>query len=242
MAYGRMIEWALGRPGLVMATAVVLLLGSLALVPIIGLELMPESDEGQLNMRVEMPVGAPLDATTGTMKQIEDRVRGALRPDELDSLITTAGPESWWRPAQSNQGTMEIMLTPLTDRGRGQEEILASIRHAVDDVPAAQIQLFASSSNMMMRMMRGGQDARLVVEIRGHDLDQGDELARRVINAMASVPGVVHPRIARESGQPQLTDTSLGAACKDHVGLLSLQQAQGFADGLVGRGAGGGGG
>ena len=92
MAYGRMIEWALGKPGMVMATAVVLLLGSFALVPVIGLELMPESDEGRLNMQVEMPVGAPLDTTTGTMKEIEARVRGALRPGELESLITTAGP------------------------------------------------------------------------------------------------------------------------------------------------------
>ena len=229
MAYGRLIERALARPGLVMATAVVLLLGSFALVPVIGLELMPESDEGRLNMQVEMPVGAPLDVTTSTMKEIEDRVRGALRPDELDSLITTAGPESWWRPAQSNQGTMEIMLTPLTERSRGQEEILASIRHAIADVPAAQMQLYASSSNMMMRMMRGGGDARLVVEIRGHDLDQGDELAQRVIDAMAAVP-----RLDRESGQLERT-LRVDRARLAELGLNGSQVANAVEHYVLGR-------
>ena len=234
LAYGRMIEWALGRPGLVMASAVVLLFGSFTLVPVIGLELMPESDEGRLNMQVEMPVGSPLEVTTSTMAEIEARVRGAVRPEELDNLLTTAGPESWWRPAQSNQGTMEILLTPITERSRGQEEIVASIRRAIADVPAADIELYASSSNMMMRMMRGGQDARLVVEIRGHDLDQGNELAPRVIDAMAAVPGVVHPRLDREAGQLERT-LRVDRARLAELGLSGSQVADAVEHYVLGR-------
>ena len=201
MAYGRLIERALRHPGRVLLGAVLLLFASFALLPTIGLELMPESDEGRLGIQVEMPVGAPLETTTATMADIESRVRGVLLPGELDNLVTTAGPESWWRPAQSNQGSMEIMLTPVTERTRGQDRIVSAIRSAVADVPAARIQIYASSGNMMMRMMRGGQDARLVARIRGHDLDEANELAERVIAAMASVPGVVHPRLDREAGQ-----------------------------------------
>ena len=234
LAYGRMIKWALGRPGLVLATAVVLLFGSFTLVPVIGLELMPESDEGRLNMQVEMPVGSPLDVTTSTMAEIEARVRGAVQPEELDNLLTTAGPESWWRPAQSNQGTMEILLTPITERSRGQEEIVASIRRAIADVPAADIELYASSSNMMMRMMRGGQDARLVVEIRGHDLDQGNELAQRVVDAMAAVPGVVHPRLDREAGQLERT-LRVDRARLAELGLNGSQVADAVEHYVLGR-------
>ena len=234
LAYGRMIEWALGRPGLVIATAVVLLFGSFTLVPVIGVELMPESDEGRLNMQVELPVGSPLDVSTSTMAEIEARVRSAVRPEELDNLLTTAGPESWWRPAQSNQGTMEILLTPITERSRGQEEIVASIRRAIADVPAADIELYASSSNMMMRMMRGGQDARLVVEIRGHDLDQGNVLAQRVIDAMEAVPGVVHPRLDREAGQLERT-LRVDRARLAELGLSGSQVADAVEHYVLGR-------
>ena len=234
LAYGRMIEGALRRPGLVIAMAVVLLFGSFALVPVIGLELMPESDEGRLNMQVEMPVGSPLEVSTSTMAEIEERVRSAMRPEELDNLLTTAGPESWWRPAQSNQGTMEILLTPITERSRGQEEIVASIRRAIADVPAADIELYASSSNMMMRMMRGGQDARLVVEIRGHDLDEGNVLAQRVVDAMATVPGVVHPRLDREAGQLERT-LRVDRARLAELGLNGSQVADAVEHYVLGR-------
>ena len=129
---------------------------------------------------------------------------------------------------------MEILLTPITERRRGQEEIVASIRRAIADVPAAEIQLYASSSNMMMRMMRGGQDARLVVEIRGHDLDQGNELAQRVIDAMAAVPGVVHPRLDREAGQLERT-LRVDRARLAELGLNGSQVADAVEHYVLGR-------
>ncbi len=201
MAYGRLIGRALRNPRLVLLGAVGLLFGSFALVPVLGVELMPESDEGRLGMQVELPVGSPLETTIATMEDLEKRVMSTIRPGELDNLVTTAGPENWWRPAQSNQGSMEIMLTPVSERTRGQDEIVSAIRAAIDDVPGARTQLYASSGNMMMMMMRGGQNARLVADIRGHDLAEGNALAERVVEAMASVPGVVHPRLDREAGQ-----------------------------------------
>ena len=214
LAYGRMIEWALRRPSLVLTSAVVLLVGSFALVPVIGLELMPESDEGRLNMQVEMPVGAPLTTTTATMAEIEARVRSAVRPNELDNLITTAGPESWWRPAQSDQGTMEILLTPITERTRGQDEIVAAIRRSIADVPAADIELYASSSNMMMRMMRRDAERRHPVggelnldlpDATALNLDRGDSLqaleppADRLFRQVADLAGVAVARKAEET-------------------------------------------
>jgi HAE1 family hydrophobic/amphiphilic exporter-1 len=53
-------------------------------------------------------------------------------------------------------------------------------------------------------MMRGGGE-RLTVELRGHDLDIADQLAQRVLAAMAEVPGVEHPQVDREKGQLERT-------------------------------------
>ncbi len=234
LAYGRLIGRALRRPRLVLLGAAGLLFGSFALAPVIGVELMPESDEGRLGMQVELPVGSPLETTIGTMAEIEARVRSALRPGELDNLVTTAGPESWWQPAQSNQGSMEIMLTPVSERGRGQDEIVSAVRAAVGGVPGARIQLYASSGNMMMRMMRGGQNARLVAEIRGHDLAEGNALAERVAAAMASVPGVVHPRLDREAGQIE-RNLRVDRARLAELGLTGSQISEAVENYVLGR-------
>jgi hydrophobic/amphiphilic exporter-1 (mainly G- bacteria), HAE1 family len=198
--YGATLERLLKNPARVVLGAITLLALSLALMPLIGFELMPESDEGRFSVNIEMPVGTPVETTIGVMEQLELKLRGALREGELEHVITTAGPESSWRPASGNQGSMDVMLVPVSERERGVEEIIQATRTAVADTPGAEIRIFPSSGNMMMRMMRGGGE-RLTLEIRGHDLATADRLAQSVVAAIGEVPGVEHPRVDRESGQ-----------------------------------------
>lgn len=200
-AYGRLVAQALRHPGRVIGWSLAILVGSLLLFPLVGFELMPESDEGRINLSAELPIGTPVETTMHTMEELELRVRSAMRAGELEHLVTTAGPENWWRPASGNQGSMEIMLAPVSQRARSVDEIAAAMRDGTANLPGAEIRLFPSSSNMMMRMMRGGMNTRLAVEIRGHDLATADRLAERVEKLLAGVPGVVHPRTDRELGQ-----------------------------------------
>ncbi len=202
--YGDRIQRMLRHPWRVLVGAVALLLASFVLFPMIGMELMPESDEGRFNINVELPVGTPVEETMQAMQALELAMRGSLEDGELEHVITTAGPESWWRPASGNQGSMEVMLVPVSERERGIDTILARVREATADVPGAEVRIYPSSSNMMMRMMRGGGE-RLSVEIRGHDLEIADALAERVIAAMSEVPDVMHPRLDREKGKLERT-------------------------------------
>jgi HAE1 family hydrophobic/amphiphilic exporter-1 len=202
--YASTLDGLLARPGRVVLGALALLLLALALVPLIGFELMPETDEGRFNVAVELPVGTPIGVTAPTMQQLELGLRGALEDGELSHVITTAGPENWWRPASANQGSMEVMLVPSSERDRDVNAIVEAARRAIADTPGADIRLFPSSSNMMMRMMRGGGE-RLTVELRGHDLETADRLAQRTLEAMAQIAGVEHPRVDREKGQLERT-------------------------------------
>jgi HAE1 family hydrophobic/amphiphilic exporter-1 len=202
--YARIIERVLAHPEQTVLGALAILAISFLLVPWIGFELMPETDEGRFQVSVELPPGTPVEATIATMSELELRVRGALDERELEHLITTAGPENQFRPASGNQGSMEVMLVPVSERDRGVDEIIGAVRNATSDVPAAEIRIFPTSSNMMMRMMRGGGE-RLSVEVRGHDLEIGDRLAQRVVSEIAQISGVEHPQVSREKGQLERT-------------------------------------
>jgi HAE1 family hydrophobic/amphiphilic exporter-1 len=57
----------------------------------------------------------------------------------------------------------------------------------------------------LQRFMRGRQGERLVVELRGHDLETAARLARRVEAVMKSVPGIADVRIGREEGLEERT-------------------------------------
>ena len=198
-AYGELVASTLHHPWRVIAGSVVLLAGCAAMIPLLGFELMPEADEGRLDLSMELPVGTPVEETMTVMQELELRVRGVLREHEMLHLVTMAGPEAWWRPAGRNRGSMEIVLVPVSARERGVEEIATAVRQAVAGTPGASIQVRASSGNMMMRMMRGGGE-RLSVEIRGHDLETSNRLAQRALEAMSSVPGLVNARVDREEG------------------------------------------
>ena len=199
--YERFVRGALTSPALVVLLATALLATSVLLVPWIGFELMPETDEGRLDVDVELPIGTPLEETMRTMRDIEARVATAIRPEELEHFITTAGPEAWWRPGGSNEGEVDVMVVPPSERERSIAEIEKDVRTAVEGIPGARIRIRQRSSNMLMRFMRGGGEDRVSVEIRGHELDVADALTQRVVDAVTDVPGVTHARSDRELGQ-----------------------------------------
>ncbi|HVR30940.1 MAG TPA: efflux RND transporter permease subunit, partial [Thermoanaerobaculia bacterium] len=198
-AYGELVSGILHHPWRVIAGSAVLLAACVAMIPLLGFELMPEADEARLDISMELPVGTPVEETMAVMQGLERQVRTVVREEEMLHLVTMAGPEAWWRPAGRNRGSMEIVLVPVSKRERGVEEIATVVRQAVAVTPGASIQVRPSSGNMMMRMMRGGGE-RLSVEIRGHDLETANRLAQRALQAMTTVPGLVNARIEREEG------------------------------------------
>jgi hydrophobic/amphiphilic exporter-1 (mainly G- bacteria), HAE1 family len=202
--YSGTLGRALEHPWRVIGGAVAILAVSVAMVSLLGFELMPETDEGRIDVRVEMPVGAPVTATAEVMQEVEARVRSVVPPEELRHVITIAGPETWWRAASGNQGSMDLVLVPISERRRDVTEISGAIRQALMGIPGAQVQVRESSSNILMRLLRGGGD-RLAVEIRGHDLETASSLGEQVRALMLEVPGVSGPRIDRDEGKMERT-------------------------------------
>ncbi len=231
--YVRLLRRALRHPARVLVLSVGLLVASLLLTPMIGFELMPETDEGRLDIDVELPVGTPVETTIGVMQKLEAEVRGVLPDAALDHVITSAGPDSWWRPAAGNQGSVQLMLVPASERSLSVWAAASRVRQAVADTPGAQIRVRESSSNILMRLLRGGGD-RLSVEIWGHDLEVADRLGHRVREVMASVPGVAEPRLDREEGKLEVM-VRVDRARAAELGLAGADVAETVEHYVLGR-------
>ncbi|HEX9619872.1 MAG TPA: efflux RND transporter permease subunit [Polyangiaceae bacterium] len=199
-AYERLLRGALRAPWAVVFGAVVLLGASIAFATRIGTELMPQADEGRIDVDMELPVGTPLETTSSVIQKVEHRVRDSLRPGELDHIVTSAGPEAWWRPTGSNEGEVDVTLAPVAGRDRSVDEAVVAIQDAVSDIPGAKFQIRPVSSDILTRILRRGND-RISVEVRGHDLGAADELAERVVAIVGNTPGVTFARPDRELGQ-----------------------------------------
>ncbi|MBU1695056.1 MAG: efflux RND transporter permease subunit, partial [Verrucomicrobia bacterium] len=197
--YKHLLHLALNHRLRVVAIAVLLLAASLSLIPLIGSELMPSADEGQVRVNVEMEVGTKLSLLDDTFRPIEALI--AREVPEAKNTVTSMGIGGW-HVGGSYKGDITINLKPLSERKRSSDEIAAVLRRKLVDIPGTKIQTRAGQGLFILRMASGNADE-LQIEVRGYDLETADALARRVQEIVESVPGVTDAKVSRDSGQPE---------------------------------------
>ncbi len=77
--YGELLEWALAHRKTVLASALAVFVGSFFLLPLVGTEFVPESDEGRTSFRLTAPVGSSLEYTDAKARQVEAAVRDRIK-------------------------------------------------------------------------------------------------------------------------------------------------------------------
>jgi HAE1 family hydrophobic/amphiphilic exporter-1 len=199
--YRSVMTKVLRRPGTVVGIATLLFAATGLLAPRLGTELMPEADEGRLKIAVQLAVGTPVTQTAATVRELGERVADSLAPGELEHMVVVAGPQNWWKPAGGNEGQIDLMLIDASERERSQDQIIAQLSELLADVPGADIRVTADTDNILLRVMRGGADDRLSIDIIGHDLVLAEQLAEEVEARASSVDGIRHARPSRELGQ-----------------------------------------
>jgi len=221
--YKALLNFCLTHRWLTIILAVGLTLGSLALIPLIGVEMMPQADEGEVRVNVEMEAGTRLELLDQTIRRIEDIVQRSV--PEAENVITTLGG-SGWSTSGSHLGDVRIGLVSQSQRTRSSEDIATALRREFADIPGATIRSRAGQGLFILRMAAGGEE-RLQVEIRGHDLNTADALASQVKTLTEAIPGVTDAQLSRQSGNPErmiLVDRgkaeSLGVRVSDVANML----------------------
>jgi HAE1 family hydrophobic/amphiphilic exporter-1 len=200
-AYADSLARTLPRRGTVVLAAVVLLALSLLLYPLIGSELMPKTDEGEVRIDAEMAVGTRLETLDRAFRQIGAVVEREV--PEMESSLSFLGGGGW-RPTGQHTGNLRISLVDLGDRERSSEEIAADLRNKLAGIPGlTQLRVQEGSGLFLLRIAFGGDDAGMTVEIFGEDIDAGYRLAERVRQALETVPGVSDVRLSRDPGRPE---------------------------------------
>ncbi len=203
--YQNTLRFALSHRKLVVTGMTVAFGGSLLLIPLIGTEFFPPSDEGQVRLAMRLPVGSPLEETKKVMNEVEEVVFSGV--PELKSLWARAGTGRGrsvifgGRFAGPHTGTASLMLVDQSERERSSEEIARSLRERVRNIPGAIINVFPGG--IISRVMSFGADDPISVEILGFDIPTGSRLAKEVEGILREVRGVTDIQIGREEGLPE---------------------------------------
>lgn len=197
--YKRLLKLTLKHRGLTIACAVLLLAGSLVLIPIVGVEFMPKTDEGEVRIYAEMAVGTRVGVVGKVFDKIEEVV-GREVPEVLNSVAYIGGTS--WRATGSHTGQLRLSLKPLSERSRSSEKIAAVLRRKLAHMPGVTIRSRAGQGLFLLRMGRTDSD-QVEVEVRGHGLQTADLLAQQVKRQVEQVEGVTDVQLSRESGTPE---------------------------------------
>ncbi|NIO03538.1 MAG: MMPL family transporter [Proteobacteria bacterium] len=197
--YKHMLHVALDHRSFVIFAAVLIMIGSLALIPLVGVEFLPNTDEGEVRVNAEMQVGTRLEMMDESFQRIESIVMNAV--PEMKNMVTYVGGPSW-RVTGSHTGEMRVALKPQAERTRSSEEIAAVLRKKLSKMPGVSIRTRAGQGLFLLRLGTSGLD-KVQVEIRGYDLDIANVLAEKVKRVIEDVDGVTDARVSRESGSPE---------------------------------------
>jgi hydrophobic/amphiphilic exporter-1 (mainly G- bacteria), HAE1 family len=200
-AYQRTLHGALHHRPMVFATAVALFVGAVMLIPSLGFEFQPTTDEGEVTVSTELAVGTRIDRTEAVLARLENAIREQV--PEATMLITQAGGGGWGNNS-SHRGNITVQLVPRTERTRSNDEIAMTLRRDLNGLPGVVVRARPSGGQRMGRMGGGGGDSRLSIEIRGHDLEEATRVARDVKAMMDITPGIADSQLQREDGRPEL--------------------------------------
>lgn len=199
-AYQRILGVAMRARLATMLGAFAQLAASLAMLPLLGREFMPPSDEGEVRVSGEMEVGTRLDIVDAQTRLLEAIVVEAV-PEKV-AWVTSMGA-SGWNPGGGATGDIRISLVPAAQRDRSNAQVAADLRQRLEgQVPGMTVRTRAPQGQFLLERILGG-DQGLTVEVRGYDLGTLNLLAERAMEAMALVPGVVNIDSNATVGAPQ---------------------------------------
>ncbi len=185
--YRRTLHWAFRYKWLMIGLAVFCLFGALALFPLVGISFFPKAEKPQFRITVSLPNGSNLDATDRVVRHVE----GVL--DEYDAIeyyaanVGHGNPRIYYNvPSTNFQASFGEVFVKLKQYDVDKfYALLDELRGRFDNYPHARIDL--------REYVQGPpSEAPVAIKIFGNDLDQLQEIARRVENIVRTTEGALN--------------------------------------------------
>jgi multidrug efflux pump subunit AcrB len=203
--YQSLLDLSLSHRKMVITGVIGIFIGSLFLIPLLGTEFFPATDEGQLRMAIRLPVGSSLDETVKVVNKVEGIIFEEVL--ELKALWSRSGSGTGGnvifsgRFAGPHTANASLMLVDQSERSRSSDMVARSLREKIRQIPGATFSIYPGG--LVTRIITFGNDDPIDVEILGYDLTTGSRLAKEVEGYLKEVRGVTDIQVGREDGLPE---------------------------------------
>lgn len=194
--YPALLRWSLQHRAAVVVSAVLIFAGSMALVPRLGTELIPQLSQGEFNVDLRLPPGATLAETDRAIRAAQSATQD-IDTVALDYSVAGTGNRLDANPvdAGDNTGTLSVALVP--GAGRSDETAaMEAMRRELSAIPGVQYE-FSRPSLLSF-------SSPLQVEIAGYDLEELALVSQAVVSQMADDDRFTDIRTTVENGNPEI--------------------------------------
>jgi CzcA family heavy metal efflux pump len=224
-SYEQSLRWALGHRRLLIGGILTLFLGSLALLPLIGTEFLPVTDESQFRIVVRAPVGQRVENTERQVAEVERVLRENIPPHELGTIVSSTGVLAKGRSSLFNSNTgphtslVQVYLVAPHKRARSHMEIMNEARPKVEKLFPG-VAMFFDPGGIVKRVTSFGSQKAVDVEIYGYDFEKAREVIREVEAIMHRTTGLADIEVSREENYPEVNIV----ADREKAALLGISE------------------
>lgn len=198
--YLSLLNVAMSAQKKTVAVALLLLLTSFALFPLLGKSFIPIMKEGSITPSI---IRMPSISIEEAAKIDMEAMRAVAQVPGVRSAVSVLGRgESPADPSGPNESNPIVSIDPNADRK--QVEIEEDIRKALAHIPGVQIVMNQPIAQRVDEMLTGVR-SQLAIKIFGDDLNELKRLSEQVAMIVKQVPGARDIRVDRLSGQQTLT-------------------------------------
>jgi hydrophobic/amphiphilic exporter-1 (mainly G- bacteria), HAE1 family len=181
--YGRCLHWSLVHRPVMLTIAAIVTLSAVLLYPRVGQELVPDDDQSEFNIGINLPNGTSYERTAEYVKDIEGMVKQMPEVQTVFSEI------------RNGNANYYVGMTPLESRTLSQQDLMRQARAAlVRRYPGARISVTGGtdlSGASTAGGPNGGFGGRLQLLLQGADIDQLQAYIVQLKDKLGMVPGLV---------------------------------------------------
>jgi HAE1 family hydrophobic/amphiphilic exporter-1 len=202
--YGRILPGILRKRWLVVSITLAFVAAAIFCLRFMGSEFMPQEAQKELVIQLRLPEGTGLERTEGAVRNIEALIEQRAG-DRIDRIFARVGPKG---TAQTASEALEDENNAVLQIGFRKESlpslqgVIAGLEKELSAIPDLAVQFIKQQTTLQTAL--GTQDAPLVVEIKGKDLDTLIMLSDGVKDKLAKLPELANVETNFQAGRPQV--------------------------------------
>jgi CzcA family heavy metal efflux pump len=206
LSYQLFLTTAVHRRAIFIPVFLLVCLATFLLIPWLGQNFFPDSDNGQLILHMRVTSGTRIEETARTVDLVEASIRRQIPAREVDNILDNIGlPYSTINFMHSTSGLIgagdaDVMIS-LKEKHHPTASYMRKLRNTLPrEFPGTTF--YFLPADMVTQVLNFGLPAPIDIQIEGNDIQGNREVAEKMLAELKRVPGLTDLRIQQPFDYP----------------------------------------